>query len=855
MRVLWIILIQILVSGPLSGAVPRTLLYQGRLLEEASRQPAKSIESRSMIFIFSEVGGIDLYSYTAENVSIRNGQFQVPIPIPDSLLFDKPYSINLILQGEGGGQTGPQPLKTVPYALTAEGTAQLGGVGANLYSLSSHVHTTSGGKAFTVDGTSSSLLAGDPQFTILDDSGSVLFRINASGDIERVRQVSADGLIETSGSLRVRVGNQERFIAENSGAVTVLRDVLVSGSLDLGSVRVSDRATLSDVILQKRLELGPTATVSVNNLNGNVMGNAHGLEEHAPSDLLTRLRSLTNGSIVTSGFHTHSFESFQITSTALQVNSIQNRHIVTGSLDNADIFLQAGILDSKLATISSTGKVTTQALPSSVVVLKNNNVFGGGFGAAGSATVVTTNFFDAVTASEVTVIAPLVLGTTPMLEFTNSNREFFWRLTKEGRLSLSVSGGAVEAFAIEVSDNQTIFDLKAVDIVLNEGTLFGGSSILNGSLSSTNLSSQTIRSQEITNLSIPGSKLASGSVTTNKLVPGAVTDEKIDGAPIRSAQILDGSIASNKIATNVLTGFKIRNQTLTNSKFVDNQISGSKFAEGQLGTQEIRDGSLTGNVLADATGAGLGSITGGKFVNATITDAELADEVFRIRSAPYFVGTTATNLTTAFVSLSSPQVDATLLKIHVPVIGGVKTPVIQMENQTPNSYSGSINLDSSISMRSQQMGKIVTVTPLALATLFGTPDSTGKCPVDAAWEYVAADLASNDQKNPARSGTGFCYKYVNQTISYKAAVNRCKTVEGINTAHLCSAMELRQACRKLSLNGIQTMVSDFAYGGGQIQKVTMSVSNGGGAACDLTPAFDSLDAGADRPYSCCYKPR
>ena len=853
MRILWLLIFALQVFHGFCG-VPMVLEYQGQLVEASTNRAVAEPSSRNMLFIISEAGGADLYSYSAPSVSIRDGRFRVEIPIPDSLKFDKPYAINVILQGQGGGQTGPQALKAVPYALTSKDAFQLEGIDASEFSRASHVHTTSSGKIFTIDGVNQALLPGDPQFTILDEGGRILFRINAEGTIERVSSVSATGTIETSGSLAILINGSEKFRAEPDGDIRLTGNLEIGGQMEVQSIQVSTMTTFSDLLVRKTLELLDGTTLSVQTNTGNAIGLAHTLEDHAESELLTRLKSLVAGVAVTSGLHTHSFEASELTSQALLPNAVESQHIVTGSLFDADVGASALILDSRLATISTTGKVTTNALPSTMVLKGQDNVFGAGFGASGGNLINTTNFFDAMTLSELLISAPQILGTAPILEFTNQAGEFTWKFYRDGRVSLMAAGGTAEVFSIEVTENDTKFDLKAVDLVLKEGYLIQGAVIQDGTLSGSDIMAGQLSGSDIQDSSVATIKISSQTVTTAKLSPGAVVSEKINGLSVGTRHIQAGSISTAKIATGAITGEKILNGSLTGAVFADGQIAGSRILDGDLGGLEIRDGSLNQNVLASENPAGgVFPLTGVKLQSEAIGPEHLKDEVARDRSTPAQISSTPSSITTPLLRLRSNSANRTLLKMEIDQIQSVPLPAVQLITSLlsgGNQNLFSLNMNGSMTLRGNNLSNPVTVPGDIMAVISGASKPSGKCPVNDDYEHVSFGAGTKN------AGTGFCIRrFTNSGAGgFSSGAFDCPAsgVTGIQGARLCTMDELRMACQagKIATTGA-VMSGDLGYGGGQLRYQQLNVTST--SPCQAAIAGQNL--GTVGAYACCFVPR
>ena len=168
----------------------------------------------------------------------------------------------------------------------------------------------------------------------------------------------------------MRVVNQQQedvFVANQNGNVVIKGDLSISGDSTLGSLEVSGDAQFKQMLISESLTLGPGANIDATpgENSENIIGKAHSLEDHASSSLFNNLISLTNGSVLTSSFHSHSLGVGELTSNAIADNSVLSIHIRDGEITNDDIASNAAIDDSKLATISTAGKITTPALPSS----------------------------------------------------------------------------------------------------------------------------------------------------------------------------------------------------------------------------------------------------------------------------------------------------------------------------------------------------------------------------------------------------------------------------------------------------------------------------------------------------------
>jgi len=831
-----------------AGEIPQSIQYQGRFLDAATNRPVEGVVTKQMTFTVRKItsSGVPdavVFSHTASNVSIRDGVFNVEIPVPTNVVFDEPFGIEVNVQGSGGGHLEFQKFRTVPYAITAKNALQLGGLNPDQYSLSSHVHTTAGGKTFTIDGSGSGLLSSDPQLLIKNGDGSEVFRVSAAGDITQVNKITASGTLETQGSIRVKNSILEDvFSADNSGEVFVARDLDIGGKATVGSLVVTGLATLQSVKVEKILTFGPLAVIQATLDSGaNVIGASHNLESHATSTFFFQLQSLVDGSVLTaaSSLDTHSFSAGQITSNAIADNSIEGRHIQDATIKNVDIADDAAISDSKLATISTAGKITTSALPSEVVLENESNTFGKGFAGDNGRFLATLNEFDAIKSKTMQVIS--TSSDDPddiIINIEDINADFRWTLSTDGTLLFSrkKSGGDYDD-RIRISSSGT-----KTTIALGSNVEFTGDDFITGNV----ITDGTVLSADIQDGTLNSDKIQDGAITTVKIADGAVTTAKIADDAVTATQILDGAITTNNIDTGAIVTSSIADGAITSDKIGQGAVTADKIADNTVNTPILQDDSVTSSKIATGAVATAnianGAITRDKIASSAIGNGNLADNVILVRDQPASIE--LGNTTTPHLTLSSTQQSPLFLKMQSSNTS-LSGAALLITNSN-DSQSLSLNLDGSISMKSTALSAVVTLEPEVLATMMGISSGSGSgCPLDSGYALV------NPLSNAANRGNGFCISHkITSPKDYNAALKTCNEED----AGLCTLNELRQACVGGKLTAtIDTMALDLVHDGTNIHYATFNhVANNCGTTTDFTISSFTLTDPKD--YACCINP-
>ena len=754
----------LLIASTQAGEIPEILQYQGRFLDLATNRPVEGVISKQMTFTVKKIQsnglpGETVFSQSINNVSVRDGVFNVELKVPSNVVFDKPFGIDVQVQGAG---LGFQKFKAVPYAITSKNALQLGGKDASQYSTIDHTHETAGGKSFTIDGTGSGITPDEPQLTIKNGEGLEVFQVTASGDISKVSKIEASGAIEAEGSIRVvNVDKQDVFVADKSGDVFVRRNLDVVGSASIGSLEVGGQANLKNLSLEGKLSFEAGASIDAVVGSENVIGKAHSIEDHKDSTLFTNLKSLVDGSTVTAAFHVHTIAASQITSTAIAIGAVDSDIIKDGSITNADIAANAQIADSKLATIETSGKINISALPAEVALKNKSNTFGAGFSVAQQSTLETLNEFDQLKSKSFQVISTSSKDGLNFIEISDLNKRFTWSLDAGGALKYQITGENTPRVKISNNGAKTEIALKEVVFVgddfirgdvIEDGTIttediadgsvttdkIGSSAvtsikIADGAVTSAKIATDAVTTLKIKDGVISGDKIATGAITSlnikdegitkDLIAPGAVTTDKIASNAITSAKILDGSVTTNKLATGAVTTDKISNGAITSAKIADEAVTSAKIQTGAVISAKIATSAVTTEKIEDGAVTtakiDVGAITSTKIADGAITNDNLSEAVIAERKTPMSISLSTG--TSPHITLTSSLANPTFIRLQSTSNNTLNGPGVLIENGD-SSQSLSLNLDSSISMLTQGLTQPVVLKPEVFAAILGVGD-------------------------------------------------------------------------------------------------------------------------------------
>lgn len=454
-RVLSLMVAAFVLSATLSWAgVPKKINYQGYLTNPAG-SPLTGTYSMVFSLCTAATGGTCPWDET-QSVAVDKGIFNVTLGSVTTLTltFDVPYFLDIQVGGEQMGTR--QPLTSVGYAFTAD-TAAAAATATNFSgSLSGDVTGTQTSTVVgAVGGQSAASVASGvtaANNATSTNTASTIVKRDASGNFA-VGTVS--GNLTGAASLNVLKSGDTMTGNLTMATQNQLRLQDASGSNYLG-VRAPEAVTTSYTLTLpadtgtagKVLATDGSGTLSWANatpagalVNGGnafggtgVVGTTDGYGLNLVTSNLARLQISSTGTV-----------SIPVLSTPGVVHNDASGNLSSSQVVNADIAAAAGIADTKLATISTAGKVAnsattaTSANTASTIVARDGS---GNFSAGTITASLTGNVTGNVsgTAANVTGTVAIVNGGTGATTAVNALNNFLPSQTGNSGKVLSTNG-------------------------------------------------------------------------------------------------------------------------------------------------------------------------------------------------------------------------------------------------------------------------------------------------------------------------------------------------------------------------------------------------------------------------------
>ena len=250
--------------------------------------------------------------------------------------------------------------------------------------------------------------------------------------------------------------------------------------------------------------------------------------------------------------------------------------VASGAIDNSKISATAAIADTKLATISSLGKVSNSATTATNTNTINTIVLRDGTGNF-SANTITANL-----TGNATNVTGVVLGVNGGTGIANTGKtiNLGGNLTTTGAYTTNL-----------ISTANTIVTLPTLGTL---ATLAGAETLTGKRIAA---GSNTITGLTNTNLSltagITGDQLADGAITESKIAIEAVTESKIASDAVTESKIASDAVSQTKIASNAISGDKIQINSITESKIEDDAVTEYKILNGAITSDKIGTNAVT----------------------------------------------------------------------------------------------------------------------------------------------------------------------------------------------------------------------------------------------------------------------
>ncbi len=862
------------------AAVPQFLQVQGRFMTlpasptDLSRpifgKTAKQITVNFRPYLPGGLLDQTVFSHTLNNVIVEDGVYDLEIPVPDTLPFDRQYALELVVLTAGGGNLGAVPLVSVPYAFTAKNALKLGGLLASAYSRVGHGHD-SAVKSFTIDGTGQGVPSAGNRFTVVNGSqpglpGAPVFTVDSEGSITKVGLMSLSGNIISESGLSVFDANGRSVVSNvNSNGDLSLRNLQYRGSSSAVTMNVTGTSRLEGVRVDGQLSFSGVSSLIARpggEATVNLIGVTHRLEDHPTSPLMQGLISLTSGQVVTAGQHTHAVKDNMFGADSLESSIVTSQTIIDGSIRNEDIADNANIPDTALANITSVGKIAESALPQQLAFKNRNNVFGAGFSGNQAGSINTRNDFDELRSKRMTIIATNGISGNALFEAKSFASEFRWVLENDGALSFRRAfglGSEEVRLLIKPQGNRARMEFNKFRF-LGDTAMITGTNIQAGVISNTQLIDNSIQGAKLQDGAVTNTKLQNASISTAKLATGAVTADKIALGAITNEKIANGAITIEKIYGNQesdpeegkITNVKFQDLVITGAKIQGESLRAENIATNSIGPEHIVSLTLTEEFIAVST------LTASKLTTASILNHHLRDNVIALRAEP--INIRVSNPTTAVMTINHQNTNQTAIQMApnaIPNLPGTIGNSIAMK--VDNSQSGvneeylALHLDGRLSVKSSAYTTVLTLNAYDMSVLFGVPKQTpvasADCPSIADTGYRLVAAAAEEAQ-----GGGFCAREVTPGVAanFYSAMQVCNN-EG---AQVCSAQQIVRVCRANFLIQTNYMTRDMVdtNGAGDVHTVVVSPTVLPCTNTDFNYSTRDVDTVDTTRFVCCFQP-
>ena len=244
--------------------------------------------------------------------------------------------------------------------------------------------------------------------------------------------------------------------------------------------------------------------------------------------------------------------------------------------------------DSKLATVQSEFKQTTDSIKASVQSLDNNTV----------------------KSSSLTINADGIV-------------------MKAGKSTTDVANAIGSYFSV----NQNAINLFSDKINVK------GNMIVNGAITSDKIASKSINTAHLNGKIITADVISSNAVTANAIKAGAVTTDKMSANSINGDRIAAGTLDAAKIKAGSITASQIASGTITSNQIKAGGISSANIAAGAITGDKIAAGAITADKIA------ANSISSDKIVSSGITADVIKSGVLKAANDAMQINLNSSNIT------------------------------------------------------------------------------------------------------------------------------------------------------------------------------------------------------------------
>jgi hypothetical protein len=868
------------------------------------------------------------------NVVVQDGLFSLEIPIEENELLDQvgvamplpdfssPYEIEVLIGDKNrGGLIGRQVFHSVPYAYSAKSASYLNRLGPDGYALVSHSHATPGTAVFEIDASQEAKTNSD-QFVIVNSSATTVFKVDQDSKVISMGKIQATSHIVISNNLStvttmggskfpLQITKNGDFIG-NGDISPSLNEVVTKLSVT-GALKTSGgyfKPTLNrdplftydykdtfqtSLLIEDSLTLKRVSTDAVQMVGAeNIIANAHNLEGHKlfesqmganVATLVSKLplNVFSNGSYKrvwttqatvfnADHLHTHELSSNSVLEfPTVDGGVIESRHIGDGTLVDADFSSSDKISSSRLGTISKTGAIDLNALPTGnfgVALKTGSNQFLDINRKKGELIV---NEFDGIKAKGLSLISNSNVNDVPVTTVltirgggANNSSEMTYKFFSNGEFLLS-DNVSLETTRIRLKRTGSMADRFVVTgpaMVIRppageEASFFDGDDIEDGQILGEDFVNGAITTLKFKNFSISDSSFRTGGAGNNQFT---FTNTSFKTSTLTSKSFGAGSLTTVAFGVDFETD-KLKDLSISGEDFVDSTIKAADFVANSITSDKVCTG--LGKCIESSKWApdtivsskfAASAVTGGELSTGTITDVRLAASVLTARTAPMKITTDATfeqhrmfrlnneSSSNPGVFLEMESIDNT--GVALSLLNGEGRPYFKIRNDS--SFNMGYITGSAGPMY------LVTVTTKFLAPLVGVEDKNGNCGnADSDMTRIRNVLSSTSQTTYANCISAQA-NHGMVPLSYLNAMAVCNS----RGYKLCEVSDYLAACQngKLEKN-VAYMTNDLSLNvGPPLNPVMFTNKSWTATPCNTEGDIDvTVTPDTNLNFRCCLK--
>lgn len=113
-----------------------------------------------------------------------------------------------------------------------------------------------------------------------------------------------------------------------------------------------------------------------------------------------------------------------------------------------------------------------------------------------------------------------------------------------------------------------------------------------------NITDGSVVNADIANATITGAKLVGGTITSREIGTGAVRSDEIEDGSIQDEDIANATITGAKVVGGTITSREIGTGAVRSDEILDESVTAADLAANSVGTSELQDGAVTNDKLS-----------------------------------------------------------------------------------------------------------------------------------------------------------------------------------------------------------------------------------------------------------------